>query len=496
MKRVLGFSAAAVAAFFLARTMSGPGGARPEAELAMERRAAARASSTALPDAGRPWTPPVEKGNIRTLKVADVPAPGRARTPEEEAQVAAVDAAARAPRAEGGGYADDSPAWSGGFRSVDAPPLRVGAQPGPEAGAEESAAVVSGAAPTGGTKDRKAPPRPPRPQADDAAWAEQGAGLAKTAKSLHLGGAKEGDPPRLDLSRDPIGRQLMLDQKVGGGVRSALEKLSASGGVTPEAAEAAAAAVLSANGIEPTPDEVKRQLALADAPVQPAPSPHAVRDVIAQLNSNLPDDATQERLARDAQRPPARPTGPMPRSVLEAFRQNRAVLDGIKAKYGIDPEYVLAICRVESNCGQNMGNHPVRDTIYSIQQKSPVGSSRRAQADRDLAALARLHMNGELGNQDLLTLRGSYAGAYSPTQFLPSSFEAYGRSPTGGKRNPFDMATALESTANYLHRHGFSRSPDRAIWGYNHSQEYVDKVKATAAQIKQSLAAEMAAPPR
>lgn len=72
-------------------------------------------------------------------------------------------------------------------------------------------------------------------------------------------------------------------------------------------------------------------------------------------------------------------------------------------------------------------------------------------------------------------------------QFLPTSWEAYSRAPGGGKRDPFNFGTAAYSVGNYLRVHGYSKDVPRSIWGYNHSQEYVDKVLGLSADVKAAL---------
>ena len=72
-------------------------------------------------------------------------------------------------------------------------------------------------------------------------------------------------------------------------------------------------------------------------------------------------------------------------------------------------------------------------------------------------------------------------------QFLPTSWEAYSRAPDGGKRDPFNFGDAAYSVGNYLRVHGYSKNVPRSIWGYNHSQEYVDKVLGLSADVKESL---------
>jgi membrane-bound lytic murein transglycosylase B len=76
-------------------------------------------------------------------------------------------------------------------------------------------------------------------------------------------------------------------------------------------------------------------------------------------------------------------------------------------------------------------------------------------------------------------LRGvSTAGARGPMQFLPATWAAYG---LGG--NIDDAHDAILGAANYLAKMGARRDLDRAIWHYNHHDDYVRAVRGFARTI-------------
>jgi hypothetical protein len=75
----------------------------------------------------------------------------------------------------------------------------------------------------------------------------------------------------------------------------------------------------------------------------------------------------------------------------------------------------------------------------------------------------------------------SSAGAIGWTQFLPSTWERYGVDADGdGRRDPYDPDDAIYAAANYLHASGAPRDWHRALFAYNHSDQYVDQVLALA----------------
>lgn len=201
--------------------------------------------------------------------------------------------------------------------------------------------------------------------------------------------------------------------------------------------------------------------------------------------------AEEVEVQRLADQPPP-PRAPAPRGALDAFRRHKDVFDKALKDFGVKPEHILGILGVETGWGRNTGKFPLPATLKSISQRTgPDGrpTKQAKQAARDLAALARLSAQGNLGGLKPDQVRGSYAGAMGIPQFLPSSWEALSRSPDGGKRDPFDFGDAAYSVGNYLRAHGYSKNVAGSIWGYNHSQEYVEKVMGLSDKVKGGLPA-------
>ncbi|MEK5149037.1 MULTISPECIES: peptidoglycan DD-metalloendopeptidase family protein [unclassified Psychrobacillus] len=64
-------------------------------------------------------------------------------------------------------------------------------------------------------------------------------------------------------------------------------------------------------------------------------------------------------------------------------------------------------------------------------------------------------------------------------------YGGYGTDANGdGKADPWDVADAIFTAANYLSKSGFSKNIDNAIWHYNHSSAYIEKVKKKAMELK------------
>lgn len=78
----------------------------------------------------------------------------------------------------------------------------------------------------------------------------------------------------------------------------------------------------------------------------------------------------------------------------------------------------------------------------------------------------------------------SSAGALGPMQFMPATWKAYGVDGDGdGKRDIWSPYDAVPGAANYLCANGAGKGGEKlrkAIWFYNHSWEYVNKVMGLA----------------
>lgn len=96
------------------------------------------------------------------------------------------------------------------------------------------------------------------------------------------------------------------------------------------------------------------------------------------------------------------------------------------------------------------------------------------------AILAAVHYVETGQRQD--TTVSSYAGAQGPMQFMPATFRAYAVDGDGdGVANVYDVHDAVFSAAKYLAANGAaSGNVNGALFRYNHSQAYVNKVLGIA----------------
>ena len=126
--------------------------------------------------------------------------------------------------------------------------------------------------------------------------------------------------------------------------------------------------------------------------------------------------------------------------------------------YGVDGSIIAAIWGVESNFGARGGNRPV---LRSTATLACVGRRRDYFRGEFLAALEILQ-RGDIPPERFI---GSWAGAFGPTQFMPTTFLRYAVDFDGdGRRDVIDsIPDMVASTANNLKLDGWVRGQS---WGY------------------------------
>ena len=130
----------------------------------------------------------------------------------------------------------------------------------------------------------------------------------------------------------------------------------------------------------------------------------------------------------------------------------------VEKQYGVDRYTIVAIWGVETKYGAVAGERPV---IRSTATLACVGRRQAYFKDEFLAALEILH-RGDVRPE---LLKGSWAGAFGATQFMPTAFKRYAVDFDGdGRRDVVEsVPDIVASTANHLHKAGWVSG---STWGY------------------------------
>jgi len=191
-------------------------------------------------------------------------------------------------------------------------------------------------------------------------------------------------------------------------------------------------------------------------------------------------------------------------------RRWRTTLRNAAAKYAVDPEVIVAVLLVETSFGRFQGNYHLLSVFSSTFvesnqmmndtssfEKLPEAMQQRVKRRAEWSR-AELEALLKLGKQHPrikpFELRGSYAGAFGKSQFLPSSYLRFAvRARENDSPDLFFEPDAIHSIANYLKGHGYQRGLQReenrkAIFAYNHSNVYVNVVLGVAEAISDDMA--------
>ena len=193
------------------------------------------------------------------------------------------------------------------------------------------------------------------------------------------------------------------------------------------------------------------------------------------------------------------------------YDKNIKSLRNLQARYGIAPEVATGLLTVETRVGKYLGKDLAVNNLASMavssdfskvsevfSEESPtpaqkawlseIAAEKSAWAYKELKALLIYAKNNQL---DLSTMPGSIHGAIGICQFMPSSVLIYGVDGNGdGRIDLFNLDDALCSMGNYLQAHGVKgslsdeKSLRKALYGYNHSQVYVNSILAVAEYLK------------
>ncbi len=142
----------------------------------------------------------------------------------------------------------------------------------------------------------------------------------------------------------------------------------------------------------------------------------------------------------------------------ELLAQYASVFAAVERTYGVDRHIIAAIWGVESNYGTKGGD---RSVVRSTATLACVGRRRDYFREEFLSTLDILQ-HGDVKPERLI---GSWAGAFGPTQFMPTTFKRFAVDFDGdGHRDVVDsVADVVASTANNLKTDGWVVGES---WGY------------------------------
>lgn len=136
---------------------------------------------------------------------------------------------------------------------------------------------------------------------------------------------------------------------------------------------------------------------------------------------------------------------------VQFWQEHRDALERVSAEDGVPPQYVVAILGAETYYGRITGTYRVLDALSTLAFDYP---PRARYFRRELAQFLVLTHREKL---DPLAVKGSYAGAMGPLQFMPSAYMRYAVDGNDdGQRDLFtDWDDIFASVAHYLQQCGW-----------------------------------------
>ena len=200
---------------------------------------------------------------------------------------------------------------------------------------------------------------------------------------------------------------------------------------------------------------------------------------------------------------------------IKFLNEYSPILEKAELEYNVPKEVITSILWVETRTGEYLGSNHIPSVFLStamanqqeyidmnieVYKESFEEDSEAYQnyvnkviyrankksnwALNELEALARIDKFLPIS---IFDLKGSWAGAFGLSQFLPSSYSKWAVDGDGnGKVDLFNVTDAIFSVANYLSTNGWGADKEQqrsAVFHYNNSNDYVDAVLILADKI-------------
>ena len=136
---------------------------------------------------------------------------------------------------------------------------------------------------------------------------------------------------------------------------------------------------------------------------------------------------------------------------VEFWEEHRDTLERVSAEQGVPPQYIVAILGAETYYGHITGSYRVLDALATLAFDYPPRARYfRSELQKFLVLTHREKI-------DPLSVKGSYAGAMGPLQFMPSAYLRYAVDGNDdGSRDLFtDWDDIFASVAHYLQQDGW-----------------------------------------
>ena len=145
-------------------------------------------------------------------------------------------------------------------------------------------------------------------------------------------------------------------------------------------------------------------------------------------------------------------------SARKHYAAERATLEAVGERYGVDAPFIVALWGVESSFGRYQGKYSIIRSVATLAHDRRRSAFFRSELLQALRILDEGHVPPE-------QFVGGWAGAMGQNQFMPSSFRRYAQDFDGNGRKDIwqNRGDVWASIAFYLAEHGWRQGKP---WGY------------------------------
>jgi len=140
------------------------------------------------------------------------------------------------------------------------------------------------------------------------------------------------------------------------------------------------------------------------------------------------------------------------------FKKNKAVLEDVAERYGVNPCFIVSFWGLETSYGSYMGSFPVIKALATL----AYDSKRKDFFRKELFIALNILKEGHVSLADF---KGEWAGASGQPQFLPSSWVKYAVDYDGDGHKDIwkSKPDVFASIANYMTKNGWKKGEPWAI---------------------------------
>ena len=176
----------------------------------------------------------------------------------------------------------------------------------------------------------------------------------------------------------------------------------------------------------------------------------------------------------------------------QLMQDNAEVLADVSQRFGVEPEFIVALWGMETSYGKNTGGFGIVNALATLAYEG----RRREFFESELTSALLIIEQGHISASEM---KGSWAGAMGQCQFMPSSYLAYAIDYNqDGKTDIWNSKKdVLASIANYLYTVGWSKDTETkrlALMHWNRSKYFVASVFKLAEEIKDEKSINLSSP--